>query len=347
MGAVNFFNRHRKRSKIYYFLIIIVLMIIGGSSGFMLIEDWSFVDSFYMTIITVSTVGFGEVNELSSSGKLFTSVLIFFTFGTFAYALSSITSYVVGGDYKRYIQKQRIMKELNRLQDHIIVCGFGRVGKQVADDLASHNIEFVVVEKVKDLSAKNEESKNTHYLLGDGTNDETLLLAGIKNARAVITCLPKDADNLYVVLASREHNKNVLIVSRASANSAVSKLKMAGANNVIMPDSVGGAHMASLIVNRDVMEFLDMIRVQGSKGTNVQSITFNELPEKLRSMSIGELDQGSLSDVRIIGYKGADGEYVINPPSDLILSQNSRLFVLGEAEQIEGFLRRFGLENRD
>jgi len=322
-------------------------MIIGGTVGFILIEKWSFIDSFYMTVITVSTVGFGEVNELSDSGRLFTSILIFFTFGTFAYALSSITSYVVGGDYKRFIQKQRIMKELNKLQDHIVVCGYGRVGKQVAKDLSSHNIEFVVIEKEKDLSSKNEESKFSHYLKGDGTNDDALLLAGIKKARAIITCLPKDADNLYVVLAAREHNKNCLIVSRASANSAVSKLKMAGAHNVIMPDSVGGAHMASLIVNRDVMEFLDMIRVQGSTGANVQSITFNELPEELRSMNLGQLDDGCLADVRIIGYKGSDGEYVINPPSDLMLSENSRLFVLGAEDQIQTFLKRFGLEDRD
>ena len=276
---------YRLFSRIYYFLLLLALVISGGTVGYMVIEGWSFIDSFYMTIITISTVGYGEVSELSLYGKLFTSFLIISSFGTFAYAITSVTTYLVGGEYRKYFKQYKTMKELKKMKNHVIICGFGRVGKQVAEDLAAHNNEFIVIEKNTEI-IDHEINQGITFLNGDSTNDEVLIQACIENAKAIITCLPKDADNIYVVLAAREFKSDILIVSRSSTQSAVSKLKMAGANNVIMPDSIGGSHMASLIANPDVMEFLDMIRVQGNQGANVESISFDELPKSLQNKSI-------------------------------------------------------------
>ncbi|MBL4861719.1 MAG: potassium channel protein [Crocinitomicaceae bacterium] len=330
-------------SKIYYFLLLLLLVAAGGTTGYMIIEGMGFIDSFYMTIITISTVGFGEVVDLTVYGKLFTAFLIISSFGTFAYAITSITTYLVGGEYRRYFKEYKTMQETKKMRDHVIICGYGRVGIQVARDLYSHDDDFVVLELSDDAIQEAKLTDDFLFLEGDSTHDEFLKLAGIKHARAIITCLPKDADNIYVVLAAREFNSDILIVSRASHPSSVTKLKMAGATNVIMPDVIGGSHMASLIVNPDVMEFIDNIRVQGYYGSNVESIAYNELPPDFRDKTIKELEEREITGATIIGFKAENGDYVINPPLDTVLVANSKLFVLGSPEQIKNLVDYFRL----
>lgn len=332
-------------ARIYYFLILLLLITAGGTIGYMIIEEWSFTDSFYMTVITISTVGFSEVNELSSYGKFFTAFLIVSSFGTFAYAVTSITTYLVGGEYKRYFKYYKTMKDLSTLRDHVIICGYGRVGKQVASDLEAHETNFVVIEQDELIIGSLKDQNDILFLHGDSTDDEILKMAQIQTARAVITCLPKDADNTYVVLSAREFKKDILIVSRASSSGAVSKLRMAGANNVIMPDTIGGSHMASLIANPDVMEFLDTIRVQGYKGANIESIGYDELPVKMQGMTIEDLDAQKITGVKIIGYKAANGEYMVNPEGSIRVEPGSRLFVLGTTEQIRKVVEHFHLSH--
>lgn len=332
-------------SRIYYFVFLLIILITIGTAGFYLIEDWRFIDSLYMTMITISTVGFAEVHELSDAGKIFTAVLIVSSFGTFAFAISSITTYLVGGEYKKYFKEYKTSKKLKRMENHVIICGFGRVGKQVAEDLKSHGDYFIVLENDENVIAEYSFDSDIEFLKGDSTDDDALVRANVKTAKAVITCLPKDAENLYVVLAAREMNPSILIVSRASNTSAVSKLKLAGATNVIMPDSIGGSHMASLIANPDVMEFLDIIRVQGNRGANIESISFDELPEKFRNKTIGELESNRITGVTIIGFKGTDGEYIINPSTDIEVVQGSKLFVLGNASQINHLHTHFGFKH--
>lgn len=333
--------------KLYYFILLLILVTSGGTIGYMLIEGWDFIDSFYMTIITISTVGFREVYELSTYGKLFTSCLIIFSFGTFAYAVTSITTYLVGGEYKRYFKEYKTMKESKRMRDHVIICGFGRVGKQVANDLVAHGTDFVIIEQSEEIISQSTLQDDYHFLKGNSTHDETLENAGIKHAKAIITCLPNDADNIYVVLAARECNPKILIVSRASYPSAVSKLKIAGATNVIMPDSIGGSHMASLIASPDVMEFLDIIRVQGYQGANIETISYDELPVDLRDKTIRDLESREITGSTIIGYKSPAGEYTINPSMDMKITEGCRIFVLGNEKQIEKLVAHFGLTHRD
>lgn len=330
-------------SKIYRFIGLILLVIGVGTAGYRLIEGWSFIDSFYMTIITISTVGFREIGEMGVNGKLFTAFLIISSFGTFAYAITSITRYLVGGEYRAYIKEYKFMKEINRMDNHVIICGFGRVGLQVANDINASGGQSVIIEKDAEVIEHYDSHGAYVFLKGDSTDDESLNHAGVQRARAIIVCMPKDADNIYVVLAAREQNPDILIVSRASQNTAVSKLKMAGANNVIMPDSIGGSHMASLIANPDVMEFLDIIRVHGNEGSNMDTITYEQLPAEFRDLTVGELESREITGVTIIGFKGPEGKYQINPALNTKVIPGSKLFVLGSPAQIKKFTKYFKL----
>ena len=330
---------------IFFFIALLLFVITIGTIGYMFIEGWGFIDSLFMTMITISTVGFREVHPLSTNGMLFTSFLIISSFGTFAFAIKSITNFLAGGEYRRYINERNTMKEFDKLNNHVIICGFGRVGMQVAEDLKAHGTRFVVIESNEEIIKEYEIQPGYLFHKGDSTLDENLIKARITSAKALICCLPKDADNLYVVLSARELKGNLFIVSRASNQSTVNKLKIAGAQNVIMPDAIGGSHMASLISNPDVMEFLDIIRVQGYNGANIESISFNELPDQFKNKTIGQLEAKRLTGVTIIGFKTPSGEYLINPDYEIEVVAQSKLFVLGNPSQIEKLNNLFGIEH--
>jgi voltage-gated potassium channel len=337
--------KSRLFKNIYFFVGLLVLVIAIGTSGFMLIEGWGLIDSLFMTMITISTVGFREVHPLSHAGMLFTSFLIISSFGTFAFAIKSITNFIAGGEYRFYINERKRMKEFEKLHQHVIICGFGRVGIQVAEDLKAHGTRFVVIENNEEIIQNYEGYEGFLFLKGDSTLDENLIKASISTAKALICCLPKDADNLYIVLSARELKSNLFIVSRASNQSTVNKLKIAGAQNVIMPDAIGGSHMASLISNPDVMEFLDIIRVQGYNGANIESISFNELPDQFKNKTIGQLEAKRLTGVTIIGFKTPTGEYLINPDYETEVVPQSKLFVLGNPSQISKLNQLFGISH--
>lgn len=329
-------------AKVYYALFVIIGIILIGTFGYMIVEGWNFFDAFYMTIQTVSTVGFNEVNELSNSGKLFTSFLIITSFGTFAYAVTAITSYVVGGEYKKYFQDFKSLKTAEKMENHTIVCGYGRVGKQAAHDLRFYKKNFIVVERNIEIT-EDPQFDEIPFIKGDSTDDQVLLKANIKAATSLITALPKDADNLFVVLSAKEINPKLKIISRASSYSSMRKLRIAGAENVIMPDTVGGAHMASLVVTPDMMEFMDLIKVSGKAAINLEEITFQDLPDTYKNMTIGELEEYSKSGCNVIGFRTEDGEYTINPSNEQKILPSSKLFVLGNPEQINKLNTVLGL----
>jgi voltage-gated potassium channel len=330
-------------NKISFFVGLIFVILTFGTTGYIIIEKWNFLDALYMSVITTTTVGFKEIHELSDEGRIFTMILIFFSFGTLAYAITSITKYIIGGEYKKIVLEYKFNKRLKIMNNHVIICGYGRVGKQVAEDLLSQNISVIVIENNLDIIENSFKAKNFLFINGDASQDEVIESAQIKSARALITCLPKDAENLYVVLAVREFRKDILIVARASNHHAVSKLKLGGANNVIMPDVIGGSHMASLISSPDVMEFMENIKAQGVEGVNIESISFNQLPEEFQNKTIKQLESHRLTGVTIIGYKTPSGEYMINPDWETVVVQNSKLFVLGNAQQIAAFNKLFQL----
>lgn len=327
--------------RLYYAALLLLAVVCIGVSGYMLIEGYRFFDAFYMTIITIGTVGFMEVQPLSDPGRLFTAFLIITGFGTFAYAITSVTGYVIDGEFRDYYRHLKTLNAIEKLNGHVIICGYGRNGRQAAQVLKKHDKRFVVVEQKKDEVEKLNHKFSHLVLEGDATQDEVLLKAGVERAAAIITTLPIDADNVFIVLTARALNPKLTIISRASDDNSDRKLKTAGANNVIMPDKIGGAHMASLVLKPDVIEFIDYITGQGGPEINLEEITFDNLPEPLRNKTIKDLEIRNKSGANIVGFKKGNGEYIINPSPDTQLIPDGKLFVLGTPEQIRKLREMF------
>jgi voltage-gated potassium channel len=328
------YNVFKSYYRFYAPLLILLSVWVIGTIGYMIIDDYTFFDAFYMTIITVATVGYGEVAPLSQAGKLFTAFLIITSFGTFAYAVSSITKFVIDGEFNEFFKNRKLNATIDKISDHVIICGYGRNGRQAAQVLKKHHKRFVVIENSATLTSTLNHKFSELVITGDSTQDEVLIKAGILRARAIITTLPMDADNLFIVLSARNLNKNLTIISRASEDNSDTKLKIAGANNVIMPDKVGGAHMASLVMKPDVMEFIDHITAEGGDNISLEEISFERIPDELKNKTLKDLEIRNRSGANIIGYKTAKGEYIINPSADTLVIPDSKLFVLGTAEQI-------------
>jgi len=312
-----------------------LLLVIGitGVAGYMIIEGFSLLDALYMTVITVATVGFQEVHVLSDAGRVFTILLIIFSFSIFAYSLSTITSYLVEGRLNILLRGYRKTGGIKKMKDHIIIVGFGRNGQQTSHDLLLVNKKVVVIEKSHELISAHA-SEAVSFVEGDATEDEILNLAGIQHARALITTLPIDADNLYVVLTARSLNADLQIISRASHESSDKKLKTAGASHVVMPEKVGGTFMASLVAKPDLAEFFHRLSIEGNEGVNLAEIICSDLPSEFQGRTIHDMSIRRLTGANIVGFRTADGQYIINPGGDTVMGPNAKLFVLGTPDQI-------------
>ncbi|MEN8746195.1 MAG: potassium channel protein [Polaribacter sp.] len=320
-------------SRIHKTLFLVFAIILLGVAGYMILSDYSFVDALYMTVITITTVGFGEVQPFTPQEKIFTVFLILTSITVFGYAVSTFSEYLVSGKLFEQFKHRKVEKKIQSLKGHTIVCGFGRNGKQAILKLKNYHQKFVVVEKDKEIAAELD-TNNLLNIQDDATLDETLLRAGIKNAATLITALPSDADNLFVVLTANQLNNTCKIISRASNQSSYSKLKIAGASNVIMPDKLGGDHMASLVVTPDVIEFVDQLTIEGETTANLEEIAVDDLPKKYINKTILDLDLRRETGCTVIGIRTPNRDYIINPEAETALTNGSSLIVLGRPEQI-------------
>ena len=319
----------------YIALGLLFIMFIIGSGGYMIIEGMNFTQAVYMTVITITTVGFKEVAPLSATGMWFTSFLIIVSFGIFVYAVTSVTRYMIDGVLRNYYRDRKVKKHIDKLSNHVIVCGYGRNGSQAALDLQMHNVPYIVIENNPDTAEMLRVSQDALYIEGDATQDEVLHQAGIMEARAMITTLPVDADNLYVVLTAKGLNPNLKIIARASNENSDVKLKRGGANNVIMPDRVGGQRMAKLVIQPDVVEFIDFIMLQETDSVFLEEISCSSLASCFEGKSIHVLDVRNKTGANVIGLRRSDRTYIINPSQNVELSSSDNLFVLGTIEQIK------------
>ena len=321
------------KTRLYKAILFSVLILLIGVGGYLLLFNYSFIDALYMTVITITTIGFGEVHPFGTGEKIFTIGLILSSLFIFGYAVSSFSEYLISGQFFRQLKIKKVQKKIEKLKGHTIVCGYGRNGKQAMSKLKSYNKDVVVVEKFEDI-IKQLDDNGVLNIEGDATTDETLLKAGILNAANLITVLPSDADNLFVVLTASQLNKKCRIISRASNETSDSKLKIAGADNVIMPDKLGGAHMASLVVTPDVIEFVDRLTIEGDTTANLEEISIDNLPKEYLNRTILDLDLRKKTGCNVIGYRTTDKEYIINPDASLKLTSGANLIVLGRPEQI-------------
>ena len=299
----------------------------------MRIEGYSFIEALYMTIITIGTVGFREVRPLSYAGMWFTIMLIIFSLGLFAFAISLITKHFSERLRSIYNVKKKMEKQISKLRDHVIVVGYGRNGSQAVDELLSNQIPVVVIENRSKVIQYMQQNPKIFYIDGDATDDSVLHKAGIENAKALISALASDADNLFVVITARGINPDLIIISRASAIVNDRKLKLAGATNVIMPDKVGGQKMAKLVIQPDIHEFVEKILLHRVNDVSLSEISCSGINSNTNK-TIGELQIRERTGVGIIGIKEENGQYLLNPSLDTILKKGTMLFVLGNKEQV-------------
>ncbi|MAO08169.1 MAG: potassium channel protein [Alteromonas sp.] len=322
-------------NKIFGAVLLLLFIFLVGILGFRFLYSYSWIDAVYMTVITITTVGFGELHPMSGSEKIFTSLLILSSIFIVAYAIKTITEYILSKSNIGNIRHKKVQEKINKLQGHVIVCGFGRNGKQAVHKLEAYNKDYVVVELDDDIVERFYDEDHL-FVQGNANEDETLIKAGIERASTLICALPSDADNLFVVLSARQINKNLKIISRAAEETSYQKLKLAGADNVIMPDKIGGDHMASLVVVPDLVEFLDNLSVSGEQDSmNVEQIPFEKICPSGKEQAIYDLDLRKKTGCSIIGYKTPEGEYIVNPEPNTLLKKDSKLIVIGRPNQID------------
>ena len=327
------------RSKIVLALSLMVFVLLIGVLGYKFFSDFTWIEAIYMTIITVTTVGFSEVRPLDADAKIFTVFLIVTSVFIFGFAISVVSEYILARNSLEQLKKKKVQKQIDGLSNHVVVCGYGRNGMQAAEKLMAYKKPFVVIEKDKEIIERHGEE--VLFVEGDANEDEILMQAGIDRAQYLITAVPDDAANLFVVLSARQLNRNLFIISRASQITSVKKLQFAGANKVIMPDKIGGDHMASLVVMPDLITFMDQLSLEGEHTTNLEEVEIEDFTSQVECNSLRDLDLRRKTGCTIIGYIDPNGKYIINPEADLELQPKSKVIVLGRPEQIRKLNQMF------
>ena len=325
----------RKSSK---FLAYFTILISVGTLGFYVIggDEWSLIDSFYMTIITMTTVGFGEVHPLSDLGRLWTSFVIVFGVSGFLYMLSEIGAELV--EFRVYKENKK-KRKIRKMKNHYIICGYGRMGAVIAKELHDKGYPFVVVEldqdKVDKISALGYQS-----ILGDATIEKTLEEAGIHEAAGIVVCLNNDPDNLFVTLTARSLNHDAFLVSRCSQINNKPKLKQAGADKVVNPYTAGGHRMAELLISPELEDTVSLSLSQGIVDLAIDEVNLTNL-NSFHGVKIKNSKFREEFNLIIIGLVNGDGSYEINPDPELQLSADHTVMIMGQKRQLQQFKDKF------
>jgi len=319
--------RHLKNS-----ILVLFILVTLGTAGYMAIEGWRLLDALYMTVITLSTVGFREVHELSDPGRLFTIGLIVFGVSVLGYLVGSLAQIMFEGQFQRIIGRKKVEKMVEALTDHYIICGYGRMGSLICKEFTAKPLPFVVVEKDADIIEKLKE-ENYLFLHGNATDDETLLKAGIMKARGLISVVTSDTENVYIALTARGLNPELYILARSGEEGSEIKLKRAGANKVVSPYLIGGSRMAQAILRPNVVDFIEIATGRENLELQMEEIT---IPEKSGFVGENLVSSGFRKEtgVIIIGIKKFAGKTVFNPSSHAKLEAHDTLIVLGEPAAI-------------
>ena len=317
------------KNRIYIVLGLATFSLLSGIIGYVIIEGYSVLEAFYMTVITISTVGFEEVKPLSNAGRLFTALFIISNIGIFTYAISVLSSFILDGNIRYLIQHRSMRNKIKDLENHVIICGFGRHGKEVIQQLNTQNEDYVVIEHDSQLIHELEK-KNILHVHGSATEDESLHDAGIDRARLLLTTLNSDSENVYLSLTARQLNPNIRIISRGLDESSVGKLKRAGADEVVLSERIGGIYMATIGGQPGVTDFFNLIASDEVANISFENISFDWLDEH----TINSLDIKNQTGVNIIGIQNPNGEYMINPDVNLVLKKGMQLIVLGDPKQM-------------
>jgi voltage-gated potassium channel len=312
---------------------LVLLALLVGTLGYYKIEGWSLLDSLYMTVITMTTIGFGEIRPLSESGRIFTIFLSLAAVGIAGYSISTLAAFVLEGDLQRILRGRRMDKQIGQLNEHMILCGAGRVGYQVALEFFKTRTPFVVVDNDPAALETLGEIGSISFVQGDAMDDDTLRLAGIDRARGLVAALRDDKDNAFVVLSARSLNPEMHIVARLGNEENAEKLQRAGANEVVSPNAIGGLRMASVMIRPAVVSFLDEMMHAPGQTLRVEEVTL-VAGSALLQKTLGEAEIGRRTGVLVVAVKASDGQYYFNPNAQTALREGDVLIVIGTPEQV-------------
>ncbi len=319
------------RQKLLLAFFLLGCVISFGTLGYMFIEGWDLLDSLYMTIITLASVGYKEVHELSVNGKIFTIVLIIGGVGTVAYALTAAAKVILEGELQDVFGRRRLEKKIRELKNHYIICGYGRMGKIICHELSEKDQKFVVIEKGPNLTA---DTKDALIIQGDATKDEALKEVGIDKARGLISVLPTDAENLFVVLSARGLNPHLLIVARAGEEGSEKKLLRAGADKVVSPYHIGGLRIAHTILKPAVVDFIEFATKSGNIDLQMEEVSIQE-SSQLSGLTLDECGFGRELGIIIVAIKNATGDLKFNPTFRSTIHSGDTLIALGETSKLK------------
>jgi voltage-gated potassium channel len=309
----------------------LVGILIAGTAGYVAL-GFPVLDALYQTVTTVSTVGFREVQPLSTGGRLFTMALIFVGVGTALYTFTLVLEAVVEGQVQEVLGRKRMEREIGRMSDHVIVCGFGRVGRNLAQYVSNAGDDVVVIENDPDRAMAADAAG--HVVRGDATSDEVLREAGIDRARVLVTALNTDADNLFVTLTARSLREDLFIVARARVESSEAKLTQAGADRVVNPQGIGGARMAAFVLQPHVAEFLDVVMHDGRLEFRLEEVPVPE-GSPLAGKSLRDTHIRDSTGALVLALRETDGEFTTNPPPETTLSAGQILIAIGTEAQLK------------
>ena len=316
--------------------LLLLFIIAFGALGYMVIEGWNLIDSLYMAIITITTVGFGEVHSISELGRLYTIVLIFVGGGFFVYGAGLVVQFFVEGSIKKILGRRRLEKRISRMKDHYIVCGYGRIGKVLVHNLkAQRSLKIVAVENNPELVEEMEED-NVLYISGDATSEAVLLKAGIKKAKVIVAALATDAFNVFLVLTARQLNPDIFIFARTSCKESESKLRAAGAHIVESPYEIGAMSMAQRILRPTVTSFLELAFASGNKDIQMEEIPVNSRSE-LVDIKLKDSGIRQRFNLILIAIKKEDGRMMFNPSHESAFRTGDTVIAVGNDENLIRF----------
>ena len=315
-------------------VVLLFSVLLLGAAGYTLIEGWPYGESLYMTVITVATVGFKEVRELSDVGRYYTIGVILVGVGILGFTLSNFTAFIVSGQIQELFRAGKMQKRLSGMKNHFIVCGAGRMGYEAARELIAERKDVAVVERDAEMVQKLER-EDVPVVHGDATDDSVLRQAGVERARGLLAALPQDADNVYVSLSARGINPALFVIARGTDESSEKKLLKAGANRVILPYQIGGRRMASILVRPEIVDFLDVMMGKDELSLRMEIVRVGE-KSSLAGLTLKESDiRRETGGALVMGLIRKDGQMIPNPSSNIKILSGDQLLVLGQVDQIQ------------
>jgi voltage-gated potassium channel len=322
-----------KTRNLIFAAVMLTLVVSIGTAGYMILEKWNFLDSLYMTVITLTTVGFGEVHPVNEQGRILTMTILVSGLGVVGYLVGTLTQILVEGQLLRIMGRKKLERQIEKLKDHIIICGYGRVGRIICEEIyRSKPTPLVVIDSDSTVTAKIEEDGHL-YLLGDATEEQCLLRAGIRNAKGLATALDSEADNVYITLTAKGLKPSLFIIARAGRIGSEKKLLQAGANHVVSPHQIGGYRMAQALLRPNVTEFIDFATHDPGAGMGMEEIPVKP-NSKLTDVALVDSGIRKELDLIIVAIKKADGTMLFNPASHTTIQIGDTLIALGQRSSL-------------